>query len=139
MKFLKRIFLFIIPGALLLSVFLLGYFYIIWEKVEIVEGLKKNTIYRTFDGKHNGTSQTTNLETESIFGPYNCSIYDHKYYLEINFRIGDGFSGRGYNIDVVKNRYNISEYSYTDNPSSSAPERSMKVIKSELKLNKKHI
>lgn len=135
MKSLKKGFLFATLG-LLSCMCLIGYFYIKWDKVGIDEGLKKNITYTTFKEELNEIPQTTNLETESIFSPYKCSIYDHKYYLEINFRIGDGFSGGGYNIDVVKNRYKISEYSYTDHPSSSKPEKSMKVIKSELKLDK---
>jgi hypothetical protein len=143
MKIIKKIFLFSSIGIGSILILSIGYFCIRWNLFEVDKNLPENPIYKTFDNRKqesmlNNEPKTNNMKAEddfSISEPFVCNIYDKNFGFEIDFRIGDGFSGGGYSISVVKNRYNISAYSYSDSP-SNAPEKDVKVLKSELILDK---
>ncbi|WP_073291712.1 hypothetical protein [Chryseobacterium polytrichastri] len=125
MKIAKRIFMYILIGVLSIPIFVIAYFYITWKSIIIDENLPKQAIYKTFDhqkqesifGGESDKNKTNNfrIKIDSLEGQYfSCSVYNYRPFLKIYLSIGDGFSGGGYDIDIVNNRYKLSPYYYTD-------------------------
>ncbi|MCT2562772.1 hypothetical protein [Chryseobacterium herbae] len=148
MKKIKKVFLFILIGIVAIPIFMATYYFISWKRTEIDANLSKNPIYKTFDQQKQRTifesdsenvkSNTFKIKVKNQTGEeyYACAIYDQKYNLEIVFKAGDGFSGGGYKIQNLGNRYKINHYSYTDNHSSHTPEEYTKLLESKLILDK---
>ncbi|HCA07422.1 hypothetical protein [Chryseobacterium sp.] len=148
MKKTKKVLLFIVIGIVSIPVFMVAYYFISWRQNEIDPDLSKNPIYKTFEQQKQRTifesdseslkSNNFKIKVKNQTGEeyYTCAIYDQKYNLEIVFKAGDGFSGGGYTIQNLGNRYKIDHYSYTDNHSSHTPEEYTKLLESTLILDK---
>ena len=118
-----RIVLVVVLGFL---VFTAGKFFLVWESVEVDPGLSQKPLFKTFDKQKQANLwgedseediKTNDFKTKSdTISPeyYSCYI-NKKPILNVIFSVGDGFSGGGYQIDILQNRYKISPYSYTDN------------------------
>lgn len=142
--------MFILIGILSVSTFLIAYFYITWKSIIIDENLPKRGIYKTFDhqkqesifGGKSDENKTNNfrVKIDSLEGEYfSCSMYDNKLFLEIKLSAGDGYSGGGYDIDILNNRYKLSPYHYTDNIKPFnffESEEYYKILNKKLILNK---
>lgn len=113
-------------GIVSIPVFMAAYYFISWKRNETEPDLSKNPVYKTFDHQKQktifaGESENTmsnNLiiktDSETSEELYTCSISDNKLLLNIKFFAGDGFSGGGYQLDLINNRYRLSPYHYTD-------------------------
>lgn len=129
--------------------FSLGKYILFWNKVEIDSHLSKKILFKDFnhqkqqyiDGGESEEIKTNNfrikvdsLSTES----YSCIISNNSFSLEVKLLTGDGFSGGGYSINILNNRYKISPYHYTDNhrPFDFTNEEYYKIIDSKVILNK---
>ncbi|MGH1519344.1 hypothetical protein [Chryseobacterium sp. JK1] len=143
---LGKVLLVIILGCFL---FMAGKFLLIWNSVEVDNSLSHKTIFKTFNQQkqaslwHTKSKETkTNnfrVKYDSLSPKYfDCYIYKDPL-LKITFSVGDGFSGGGYQIDIIQNRYKVSLYSYTDiiKPFDFLnTEEAYKVLKSRLILDK---
>lgn len=108
-------------------IFSLGKYFFFWNKIEIDSNLSKKTLFKDFNHQkqqyiYGGDSEevkTNNFQVkiDSLSAEsYNYNINDKIFSLEIQLFTGDGFSGGGYTIDIINNRYKISPYHYTDSP-----------------------
>ena len=122
----KRIGKFLLIAITIGIIFSLGKYFFSWDKIEIDTSLSKKTLFKDFnhqkqqyiDGGDSEEIKTNNfkvkidsLSTES----YSYNIKDKTFFLEIQLFTGDGFSGGGYNINIINNRYKLFPYHYTDN------------------------
>ncbi|MGX5683706.1 hypothetical protein ACWKWW_04025 [Chryseobacterium cucumeris] len=121
-KRIGKIILIIILGSL---VFITGKFLLVWKSVEIDHSLSQKPIFKAFNQQkqatlwsQKGEDRKTNdfklTSDNTSFEYYSCYI-NRNPTLNITFSVGDGFSGGGYQIDILQNRYKVSPYSYTDN------------------------
>lgn len=151
MKKIKKVFLFILIGILSVPLFIVAYYFISWKQSETDLNLSKNPIYRSFDHQKQKTiykgesdnvksnNLTIKIRTETSEEYYTCSIENNKLLLDIKFFAGDGFSGGGYELEIIKNRYKLSPYHYTDVQRSFDfldKREYFKVLDSRLILNK---
>jgi len=149
MKIPKQILKFIFIGIFSILIILIGYFYITWNSITIDKNLSKQTIYKTFDhqkqesifGGESDEIKTNNfrVKTDSLEGEYFSCHFSNDPFLKITFSAGDGYSGGGYSIDIINNRYQVSPYHYTDNIKPFAlfeDEEYYKILNSKLVLNK---
>ncbi|MDF2554022.1 MAG: hypothetical protein K0R36_3476 [Chryseobacterium sp.] len=145
----KKIGKFLLVAVILGIIFSLGKYFLIWNKVEIDNHLSKKILFKDFnhqkqqyiDGGDSEEIKTNNfrtkidsLSTES----YSSNISNNNFSLEIKLLKGDGFSGGGYSINIINNRYKISSYHYTDNhrPFDFMNEEYYKIIDSKVILDK---
>ncbi|MDQ0067667.1 hypothetical protein [Chryseobacterium lathyri] len=126
MRKIKRLLLFIGIVTVSIPVFIAAYYFIALKQNETDPYLSKNPIFKIFDkqkqktifvgesegGKSNNLIIKTDTDTGEEF--YNCYISDNKLSLDIKFSVGDGFSGGGYELEIIKNRHQLSPYHYTD-------------------------
>ncbi|SIQ91752.1 hypothetical protein [Chryseobacterium sp. RU33C] len=121
-KRIGKIILIIILGSL---VFITGKFLLVWKSVEIDHSLSQKPIFKAFNqqkqatlwsqkGEDHKTNDFKITSDNTSFEYYSCYI-NRNPTLKITFSVGDGFSGGGYQIDILQNRYKVSPYSYTDN------------------------
>ncbi|WPO91936.1 hypothetical protein [Chryseobacterium sp. YR459] len=121
-KKIGKILLIIILGFL---VFITGKFLLVWKSVEVDHSLSQKPIFKAFNKQKQATiwsqegedAKTNDFKITSdstSFEFYSCYI-NRNPTLNITFSVGDGFSGGGYQIDILQNRYKVSPYSYTDN------------------------
>lgn len=121
-KKIGRYLLIIVLGFL---VFMTAKFFWVWDRVEIDHSLSQKPLFKEFDQQKQANllssesedikTNTFKMESDSIgFEYYRCYISKDPI-LNVRFSAGDGFSGGGFQIDIVQNRYKISTYSYTDN------------------------
>ncbi|NML71964.1 hypothetical protein HHL23_19495 [Chryseobacterium sp. RP-3-3] len=122
----KKLLLFIGIGIVSIPVFIAAYYCIAWKQNETDPHLSKNPIFKAFDrqkqktlfveqsedGKSNNLIIKTDTDTGEEF--YTCYINDNKLSLDIKFSVGDGLSGGGYELEIIKNRHQLSPYHYTD-------------------------
>lgn len=121
----------IFASILILGVlYLLFQYFVKWNSVEIDNNIPKNSAYKKIDKQvvtHFSTifkearytnnvifsldENTTKIEE---FNYHNCNINFQGPFLVIRFTSSDGFSGGGYEINVLKNRFDIKPYHYTD-------------------------
>lgn len=144
-KFGKYVLIAIIGFLLFIS----GKYLFFWSSVEIDPNLSRKALFKDFnhqkqeyiDGGDSDEIKTNNfrvkidsLSTES----YGYYITDHPLSLEIRIVTGDGYSGGGYNIKIIGNRYQVSPYHYTDSPRffDFINEDYYKIINSKVILNK---
>lgn len=117
-----KVLLIVILGFLL---FLAGKFLLVWNSVEFDNSLSHKTIFKSFNQQKQASllqAESEEIKTNNFrvkydsFSPeyFGCSIHKDPL-LKVTFFVGDGFSGGGYQIDVIQNRYKVSPYSYTDN------------------------
>ncbi|WP_114820410.1 hypothetical protein [Chryseobacterium sp. KLBC 52] len=117
-----KIALIIILGFL---VFITGKFFLEWKSVEVDHSLSQKPLFKAFNKQKQATiwsqegedAKTNDFKITSdstSFEYYSCYI-NRNPALNITFSVGDGFSGGGYQIDILQNRYKVSPYSYTDN------------------------
>jgi hypothetical protein len=147
----KKLFLFIFIGIISILFFIVVYYFISWKQNEIDPNLSKNPIYKTFDQQKQKTifegdsddvksnNLTIKIEDESSEEYYTCSIENNKLFLDIKFFTGDGFSGGGYQLNIINNRHQVSLYQYTDAIRTFDfldTEDHFKVLDSRLVLNK---
>ena len=145
----KRIGKFLLIAVIIGIIFSVGKYFFFWNKIEIDSNLSQKALFKDFnhqkqqyiDGGDSEEIKTNNfqvkidsLSTES----YSYSIKDNTFSLEIQLFTGDGFSGGGYTIDIVDNRYKISAYHYTDSPRpyDFINEEYYKIIDSKVILDK---
>ncbi|AYN01461.1 hypothetical protein EAG08_15110 [Chryseobacterium sp. 3008163] len=145
----KRIGKLLLIAVIIGIVFILGKYFFFWKKVEIDSHMSNKTLFKDFnyqkqqyiDGGDSEEIKTNNfrtkidsLSTES----YSSNISNNGFSLEIKLSTGDGFSGGGYSINIVNNRYKISPYHYTDNhrPFDFMNEEYYKIIDSKVILDK---
>lgn len=129
--------------------FVLGKYLFFWNSVIVDTNLNKKVLFQDFNHQkqqyiYGGDSEeikTNNfkvkidsLSTES----YQYNITDKPFSLQIQLFTGDGFSGGGYNIDIINNRYKVSPYHYTDSPRTFdfLNEEYYKIVNSKVILNK---
>ncbi|RQO38291.1 hypothetical protein DBR39_15610 [Chryseobacterium sp. KBW03] len=121
-KKIGKILIIIVLGLL---VFIIGKFLLVWDGVEVDHSLSKRSLFKTFDRQKQETIWSkrgiksndfkTKMETDSLSPEYyECAIHKNPI-LTVRLYVGDGFSGGGFQIDILQNRYKISPYSYTDN------------------------
>lgn len=123
----KRIGKFLLVALIIGIIFILGKYFFFWHKVDIDSHLSKKTFFKDFnhqkqqyiDGGDSEEIKTNNfrlkidsLSTES----YSYNTHKTPISLEIKLNTGDGFSGRGYTVEIINNRYTISTNHYTDSP-----------------------
>jgi hypothetical protein len=145
----KKIGKFLLIAVIIGIVFIVAKYFLFWHKVEIDGHLSKKTLFRDFnhqkqqyiDGGDSEEIKTNNfrvkidsLSTES----YSFNINSYPISLEIELFTGDGFSGGGYSIEIINNRYTISSYYYTDNkrPFDFINSEYYKIIDSKVILDK---
>lgn len=145
----KRLGKFLVIALIIGIIFILGKYFFFWHKVEIDNHLSKKTLFKDFnhqkqqyiDGGDTEEIKTNNfrvkidsLSTES----YSFNINNYPISLEIELFTGDGFSGGGYTVEIINNRYKISPYHYTDNhrPFDFMNEEYYKIIDSKVILDK---
>jgi hypothetical protein len=116
--------LIIISGCLLSVV---GIYFIGWKNVGIDPALGAKPLFNDFthhkqeyigDGEIEGI-KTNNFRVKadgSSAESYRYDIQDLPFVLQIRFSTGDGYSGGGYIVEIIRNRYRISPYHYTDSP-----------------------
>jgi len=145
-KKIGKISLIIVLGFL---VFIIGKFLLVWNSVEIDNSLSQKHLFKAFDTQKQQTlwdtedikSNDFKVKTETNdLSPeiYWCSIHKDPI-LTVRLYAGDGYSGGGYEINILQNRYKISPYSYTDNIKPFDflnTEEYYKVLDTKLILNK---
>lgn len=122
----KKLLLYIGIGIVSIPVFIAAYYFIAWGPNETDPTLSKNPVYKSFDKQKNKTvfeeesegGQSNNLiiktDNDTSEESYTCYIDENNLFLDIKFSAGDGFSGGGYELKIVKNRHQLSPYHYTD-------------------------
>ncbi|WP_146942648.1 hypothetical protein [Chryseobacterium hagamense] len=124
MKKAARYVLIIISGCFLLAI---GNYFLVWKRVEIDSALSAKPLFKdfthqkqeSFDGRESESIKTNNFRIKtdgSSAEAYRYEIQDFPVFLQIRFSTGDGYSGGGYVVKIIKNRYRISPYHYTDSP-----------------------
>lgn len=130
MKILIKVFQIFACILILGVLYLLFQYFIKWDSVKIDNNISKNPVYKKIDKQivneifslHKEEKYTNNvifsLDENALkieeFNYHNCNIYFQGPLLVISFTSGDGFSGGGYEIKVLKNRFNVKPYHYTD-------------------------
>ncbi|WP_454047272.1 hypothetical protein [Chryseobacterium sp. Marseille-Q8038] len=120
-KRIGKILLIIVLGF---SVFIIGKFFLVWNSVEVDNNLDQKALFKAFDTQKQQTLWDTGdiksndfkvkTKTDDLSPEYYwCSIHKDPI-LTVRLYAGDGFSGGGYEITILQNRYKISPYSYTD-------------------------
>ncbi|MCU7618017.1 hypothetical protein NZ698_12475 [Chryseobacterium sp. PBS4-4] len=145
----KRLGKFLVVAVIIGIVFILGKYFLFWHKVEIDNHLSKKTLFRDFnhqkqqyiDGGDSEEIKTNNFRVKIdslLTESYNSNISYNGFTLEIKLSTGDGFSGGGYSINIINNRYTISTDHYTDNhrPFDFMNEEYYKIIDSKVILDK---
>ncbi|MCE3076818.1 hypothetical protein [Chryseobacterium gwangjuense] len=144
-KFGKYLLIAIIASLL----FVLGKYFFLWSPIEVDHNLNKKTLFKDFNhqkqqyivGGDSEEIKTNNfkVKTDSFSSEsYIYSIQDNPLSLQIQIFTGDGYSGGGYNVEIINNRYKVSLYHYTDNPKpfDFMNEEYYKIIDSKVILNK---
>lgn len=145
----KRIRKFLVIAVIIGIIFSLGKYFLIWNKVEIDSRISEKILFKDFnhqkqqyiDGGDSEDIKTNNfrLKTEGFSTEsYIYNINSNPISLEIKLFTGDGFSGGGYTVEIINNRYTISSYHYTDNPRyfDFIDEEYYKIINSKVILDK---
>ena len=149
MSKMKKIGKYLLIAVFAYFIFVAGKYLLFWGHVEIDNNLSKKALFKDFnhqkqqyiDGGNSEEIKTNNFKvkidsfsTES----YSYWVTENKFSLEIKLFTGDGFSGGGYNIDIVNNRYKVSLYHYTDSPRTFdfINEEYYKIIDSKVILDK---
>jgi hypothetical protein len=112
----------LISGCLLFAV---GAYFLAWKKVEVDPSLNITPLFIDFTrqkqeytgGRKSEDLKTNNFRVKadgSSAESYRCDIQDLPFVLQIRFSTGDGYSGGGYIVEIIRNRYRISLYHYTD-------------------------
>lgn len=114
----------IISGCLL---FAISTYFLVWKSVEIDPALNAKPLFKDFthqkqksiDAGESEEVKNNNFRVKadgSSAESYRFDIQDLSFCLQIRFSIGDGYSGGGYIVKIIRNRYRITPYHYTDNP-----------------------
>lgn len=154
MKILNKIFQIFVGIIILGFVYLLFQYFMKWDAITIDKHISKNSAYRKIDNQKISHFLTMNKEdkyTNNVifsfddrtteiqdFNYHHCNIYFEGPFLIIQFISGDGFSGGGYNLRLLKGRFNTEPYFYTDNPSTFDNNEYSKVHLQHLVLNKEN-
>lgn len=82
--------------------------------------IRKVTQYLVYlDGGKSDEGKNNNFRVKvdgSSAESYRFDIQDLSFCLQIRFSIGDDYSSGGYILKIIRNRYSILPYHYTDNP-----------------------
>jgi hypothetical protein len=145
----KRIGKFLLIAVITGIIFILGKYFLFWHKVEIDSHLSEKTLFRDFNhqkqqkffGGESEKVKTNNfrIKNENYSAEsYRYNISKNPIFLGIELFTGDGFSGGGYTIQIINNRYTISPDHYTDNPRpfDFMNEEYYKIIDSKVILDK---
>ena len=145
----KRVGKFLLIAVIFGFIFILGKYFFIWQKVEIDSNMSNKTLFKDFNhqkqqkifGGESEEIKTNNFKIKNVGysnEAYHYNINNYPIFLEIKLFAGDGFSGGGYTIDIVNNRYTISTDHYTDTPRpfDFMNEEYYKIIDSKVILDK---
>lgn len=136
----------LISGCLL---FAAGTYLLAWKKVEVDPSLSIKPLFKDFnrqkqeyiDGGKSEGIKTNNFRVKadgSSAESYRYDIQDFPFVLQIRFSTGDGYSGGGYIVKILHNRYSLSPYHYTDAPGTFdfLNDEYYKILSSKMVLNK---